>query len=96
MAENTLIVAPTREETITKIVEDTAITTEDNGIVVYASGFSQGAEESTATTSAFNFDKTDHLKRTKGAITNNNTSPRQLNILRIFELEPVFEKGPRQ
>ena len=36
MAENTMTVAPTREETIPKIVEDTAITTEDNSIVVYA------------------------------------------------------------
>ena len=84
MADKTLTVAPTREETIPKIVEDTAITTEDNSIVVYASEFSKGAEESTATTSAFNFDKTDHLKRTKGAITNNNPSPRQLNLSRIF------------
>ena len=96
MAENTLTAAPTREETIPKIVEDTAITTEYYGIVVYASGFSQGAEESTATTSAFNFDKTDHLKRTKDAITNNNPSPRQLNLSRIFELELLFDKGPRQ
>ena len=66
MAENTLTVAPTREETSPKIVEDTAITTKENGIVVYASGFSQGDEESAATTSALNFDKTDHLKHTKG------------------------------
>ena len=57
MVENTLKAAPTREENIPKTVEYTAITTEDNGIVVYASGFIQGAEESTATTSAFNFEK---------------------------------------
>ena len=84
MADNNLTAAPTREDTIPKIVENTAITTEDNGMVVYASGFSQGAEESTATMSAFNFDKMDHLKCTKGEITNKNPSPRQLNLSRVF------------
>ena len=60
MAENTLTAAQTGEETISTIVEDTAITTDDNGIVIYASRFSQGAEESTTTMIAFKFDNMDH------------------------------------
>ena len=43
MAENTLTAAPIGEETNSTIVEDTAITTDDDGIVIYASGFCQGA-----------------------------------------------------
>ena len=93
MTKNTLTAAPTRKETIPKIVVDNAITTEDNNIVVYASGFSQGTEESTAATSSFNFDKMDHLKFTKGEITKNNPSPKKLNLSRIFELDPLLEKG---
>ena len=93
MVDNTLTAAPTGEDTISTIVEDTAITTEDNGIVVYASEFSQGVEESTATMSAFNFDETDRPDLTEGAITNNNPIPRHLNLSRMFDLEPMFEKG---
>ena len=93
MVDNTLTAAPTGEDTISTIVEDTAITTEDNGIVVYASEFSQGVEESTATMSAFNFDETDRPELTEGAITNNNPIPRHLNLSRMFDLEPMFEKG---
>ena len=60
MAYNILTVAPAGEESIVKIVEDTAINTEENGIVIYASDFSQEGEEYTTTTTAFNFDNTYH------------------------------------
>ena len=68
MAENTLPTASIGEEAIPTIVEDTAITTEDNGIVIYASKFSQGDEKSTTTTTLFNFDDTDRPKSTAGEI----------------------------
>ena len=96
MTENTLSAAATGEEIISKIVEDTVITTEDNCIVIYDSGFSQGGEESTSITSALNFDERDRPERTKGAITNNNPVPRKLNLSRMFEFEPMFEKWSQQ
>ena len=43
-AENNLMVEPTGEEAIPKIVEYTKIITEENGIVIFASGFSQGGD----------------------------------------------------
>ena len=43
MAEKKVPTAPTREDTVLKNLEYTVITTEDNGIVIYASGFCQGA-----------------------------------------------------
>ena len=55
MAEKKVPTAPTREDTVLKYLEYTVITTEDNGIVIYASGFCQGAYESTTTTPAFTF-----------------------------------------
>ena len=83
---------PTGEEVIPKIVKDTEITTEENGIVICSSGFIQGGEESTTTTTAFNFDDTDQPECTKGATTNNNPIPIQLSLSGIFDLETLFEK----
>ena len=88
--DNTLMALPTGEDTISKIMGDTVITTEYSGIVIYASGLIQGSEESIAIMSAFNFDETDTPKRTEGAITNNSPIPRQLNISRVFDFEPMF------
>ena len=91
--DNTLKASPTGEEVIPKILEYIEITTEGNGMVVYSSGFSQGAEESTNTTTSTNFEDTDCPKSTEGEITNNNTSLRKLNLSRIFDLESMFENG---
>ena len=93
MAKNTLKTAPTGEEDIPTIAEDTTITTEGNGIFICASGSSQGAEESTTATAAFNFYYTDRTELTKGSITNNNPIRGQLKLSRIFDLEPLSEKG---
>ena len=56
MAEKTQVVKQPGEECIATIVEETAITTYKNGIVIYASGCNQGTNESITTTIAFNFD----------------------------------------
>ena len=84
---------PIGEETISTIVEDTAINTEENDIVIYDSVFSQGDGEYPATTSAFNFDEFGRPELTEGAITKNNSIPRQLNLSMMFELKHIFEKG---
>ena len=55
MEVKNLPAAPTGEDTISKNLEDTEITPEDNSIFIYASGLCQGDYESAATTQEFNF-----------------------------------------
>ena len=55
MEDKNLPESPTGEDTISTILEDTAITTEYNGIFIYASGLCQRDYESASTTPEFNF-----------------------------------------
>ena len=71
MADNTLAAAPTGEDAIATILEDTTIATEKKRIVIFALGFSQGDRESATNMTAFNFYNMDHPKCAEGKITNN-------------------------
>ena len=82
----------TGEEAIPKVLKDTEITTEENGIVNCASGFIQVGEESTTTSIAFNCDDTEQPEWTEGKTTNNNPIHIQLSLSGIFDLETLFEK----
>ena len=92
MSYNPLKVEPKGEDFTPTIVEDIKITTWENGIVIYDSGFSQGDKEFSTLTTELNFDDTNRHERTEVTIIIKNPIPSQLNLSRIFYLYPTFEK----